>query len=150
LADRLALDRWGFNITTDRYVAMDQGPVVSNIYDLITQDAEQKSFWVRYISPPLGEWEVQLKSEDLPENKLSKADEKLLQEIFGIYGTWNRWQLRDFTHDLPEWQNPHGSSIPIQISDILKAQGASDEDINDVIIDLSAAESANDLLGSRT
>jgi uncharacterized phage-associated protein len=149
MADRLALDRWGFNITTDHYVSMDQGPVVSNIYDLITQDAEQKSFWSRFISPPLGEWEVQLKSDDLPGNQLSRAEEKLLQEIFGTYGTWNRWKLRDFTHDLPEWQDPHGSSIPIQISDILKAQGASEEEINDVIKDLNAAESVNNLLGSR-
>jgi uncharacterized phage-associated protein len=150
LADRLALDRWGFNITTDRYVSMDHGPVVSNIYDLITQEAEQKSFWSRFISPPLGDWEVQLKSEDFPENQLSRAEEKLLQEIFGTYGTWSRWKLRDFTHDLPEWQNPHGSSIPIQISEILKAQGESEEDINDVIKDLNAAESANNILGSRT
>jgi uncharacterized phage-associated protein len=150
LADRLALDRWGFNITTDRYVSMDHGPVVSNIYDLITQEAEQKSFWSRFISPPLGDWEVQLKSEDFPENQLSRAEEKLLQEIFGTYGTWSRWKLRDFTHDLPEWQNPHGSSIPIQISEILKAQGESEEEINDVIKDLNAAESANNILGSRT
>jgi len=149
LADRLALDRWGFNITTDRYVSMDQGPVVSNIYNLITQDEEQKSFWSRFISPPLGEWEVQLKSEDLPENQLSKAEEKLLHEVFGTYGTWNRWKLRDYTHDLPEWQNPHGTSIPIQISEILKAQGASDEDIAGIIKDLKADESANELIGSR-
>jgi uncharacterized phage-associated protein len=150
LADRLALDRWGFNITTDRYVSMDQGPVVSNIYNLITQDEEQKSFWSHFISPPMGEWEVQLKSGDFPENLLSRAEEKLLLEIFGTYGTWNRWKLRDFTHDLPEWQNPHGTSIPIQISEILKAQGASDEDIDGVIKDLNAAESANNVLGSRT
>lgn len=150
LADRLALDRWGFSITTDRYVSMDQGPVVSNIYDLITQDEEQKSFWSQYISPPLGEWEVQLKSDELPENQLSRAEEKLLKEVFGTYGTWNRWKLRDFTHDLPEWQNPHGTSIPIQISEILRVQGASIEDIDGVMKDLDAAELANNLLGSRT
>ena len=150
LADRLALDRWGFNITTDRYVSMDQGPVVSNIYNLITQDEEQKSFWSRYISPPLGEWEVELKSDELPESQLSRAEEKLLHEIFATYGTWNRWKLRDFTHDLPEWKNPHGSSIPIQISEILKAQNVSDEEINAVIKDIDAAESANNAFGSRT
>ena len=150
LADRLALSRWGFNITTDCYVSMDQGPVVSNVYDLITEDEEQKPFWSRYISPPLGEWEVQLKSDEVPEAQLSKAEERLLREIFGTYGTWNRWKLRDFTHDLQEWQDPHGSSIPIQIEDILKAQGAPDEEISEVIEDLNAFESANNAFGSRT
>jgi uncharacterized phage-associated protein len=150
LADRLALERWGFNITTDRYVSMDQGPVVSNIYDLITQDEEHQSFWSRYISPPLGEWEVQLRSEALPDNQLSRAEEKLLHEIFGTYGTWNRWKLRDFTYDLPEWKDPHGSSIPIGISEILKAQGASEEEINEVVKDIYAAECANAAFGSRT
>jgi uncharacterized phage-associated protein len=150
LADRLALERWGFNITTDHYVSMNQGPVVSNIYDLITQDEENKSFWSRFISPPLGEWEVELRSEELPENQLSRAEEKLLHEIFGTYGTWNRWKLRDFTHDLPEWQDPHGSSIPIQISEILKVQGASDEEVNAVLKDIYAAECANCAFGNRT
>jgi len=150
LADRLALGRWGFNITTDHYVSMNQGPVISNIYDLITEDEEQKSFWSRYISPPLGEWEVQLKSDEVPESQLSRAEERLLHEIFGTFGTWNRWKLRDFTHNLPEWQNPNGSSIPIQIEDILKAQGVSDGDISVVIKDLNAAESANNAFGSRT
>jgi uncharacterized phage-associated protein len=150
LADRLALDRWGFNITTDRYVSMDQGPVVSNIYDLITQDEEQQSFWSRFISPPLGEWEVELKSGDLPGNQLSRAEENLLQEIYGTFGTWNRWKLRDYTHDLPEWHDPQGSSVPIQIEEILKAQGASDREISEVIKDLNAAESANIAFGSRT
>jgi len=150
LADRLSLQRWGFSVTTDRYVSMDQGPVVSHIYGLITQEIEQRSYWSRYISPPLGEWEVELKSEEMPENQLSRAEEKLLHEVFGTYGTWTRWQLRDFTHDLPEWKNPEGSSVPIPIAEILRAQGASEDEINEALRDLNAAESANNAFGSRT
>jgi hypothetical protein len=91
-----------------------------------------------------------LKSEHIPENRLSRAEENLLTEIFGTYGTWNRWRLRDFTHDLPEWQDPHGSSIPIQIGEILKAQGSSDDEVNDVLKDLGAAEAADRAFGSRS
>ncbi len=150
LADREALNRWGFNITTDRYVSMDHGPVVSNIYNLITIDERMKPFWSTYISPPLGEWEVELKTDSIPQNLLSRAEEKLLMEIFGTYGTWSRWKLRDFTHDLPEWKDPHGSSIPIPISDMLKAQGSSDEDIDVLMKDLCAVEAADRVLGTRS
>jgi uncharacterized phage-associated protein len=150
LADREALHRWGFNITTDRYVSMDHGPVVSNIYNLITIDERFKPFWSQYISPPMGEWEVELKSDDIPQNQLSRAEEKLLAEIYATYGTWNRWRLRDFTHDLPEWQDPHGSSIPIPISDVLRAQGSGDDEIDAIMRDLAAANAADDAFGSRS
>lgn len=150
LADREALHRWGFNITTDCYVSMNHGPVVSNIYDLILSDDEQtKPFWSQYISPPLGEYEVSLRGDEVPENQLSRAEEKLLIEIFGTYGTWSRWQLRDFTHTLPEWHDPKGSSIPIQIGQMLKAQGSSDEEILAITADMNAAEVANTVLGNR-
>jgi uncharacterized phage-associated protein len=42
LADREALLRWGRPITTDRHVSMPKGPVVSQIYDLITRRARAR------------------------------------------------------------------------------------------------------------
>ena len=36
--DREALLRWGRPVTTDRYVSMANGPVVSRIYDLIREE----------------------------------------------------------------------------------------------------------------
>lgn len=146
LADREALNRWGFNITSDRYVSMDHGPVVSNIYNLLTIDERDNAFWSRYISPPLGKFEVELKSTDIPGSQLSPAEENLLQEIFTKYGTWDRWRLRDFTHDLQEWRDPHGSSIPISLADILRAQGQSDEEIVGNLADFNASEKADCLL----
>lgn len=38
LLDREALLRWGRPVTTDRYVSMDNGPVVSRVYDLIREE----------------------------------------------------------------------------------------------------------------
>src|SRR5437879_5045314 len=64
MADRIALQRWGIPITTDSYVSMDHGPVVSNIYDLIRRRAEAAS-WSQYISEPMGDSnkEVSLKKD---------------------------------------------------------------------------------------
>ena len=149
LADREAYGRWGFGITSNRYVSMDHGPVVSNIYDLITVDERLKPFWSKYISAPLGDYEVELRNTEVPENVLSRAEEKLLIEVFGSYGTWSRWKLRDFTHDLPEWRDPHGSSAPIGIEEILHVQGMSADDIEQLTRERKAVERADAILGSR-
>jgi hypothetical protein len=43
-----------------------------------------------------------------------------------------QWELRDYAHTLPEWRDPQGSSLPIQIGDILRAEGMSEEDVREV------------------
>src|SRR5208283_5844116 len=52
LLDRSALLTWGRPVTTDRYVSMDRGPVVSRILNLIREEPEPgtASFWRRHIS----------------------------------------------------------------------------------------------------
>src|ERR1022692_3131806 len=61
LADREALIRWGRPITTDCYVSMDVGPVVSRIYDLIRNEPSPNSvkIWSKFISDP-EDYEVDL------------------------------------------------------------------------------------------
>ncbi|MDR3741714.1 MAG: Panacea domain-containing protein [Terracidiphilus sp.] len=145
LADREALRRWGFSITNDRHVSMPHGPVVSNTYNLMIEDTE-KPFWAHYISAPLGDYELELRGE-CPTDKLSRAEERLLTEIFSEFGQMNRWALRDYTHGLPEWRDPNGSSLPISVRDILEAQGVSVQDISDITDDLNQADKADQLLG---
>jgi uncharacterized phage-associated protein len=135
LADREALLRWGVPITRDRYVSMDNGPVLSKVLKLITED-RPKPVWSRFISAPLGEYEVRL-LEAAPADCLSRAEENLMREIFETYGHRNRWDLIDnVMHKLPEWQDPNKSSIPIQIREILKAGGESEDEIRAVLREL--------------
>ncbi|MFI5107543.1 MAG: Panacea domain-containing protein [Terriglobales bacterium] len=143
LTDREALVRWGVPVTTDRHVSMDNGPVTSRILNLITED-RPKPIWSEYVSAPLGDYEVRL-LKDAPTDRLSVAEEKLMHEIFEQYGRRNRWDLIDnVMHKLPEWQDPHGSSIPIQIRDILAAAGENEEQIRAVIKELNAIRNAED------
>ena len=62
LADREALLRWGRPITTDRYVSMDHGPVVSNVYELIRAEPQPGSgqYWRRFVSAPDANYDVSL------------------------------------------------------------------------------------------
>lgn len=136
LIDREALLRWGRPITTDRYVAMKKGPVLSRVLDLIREEPEpgEESIWHSYISSPQN-YEVTLLNE-APTDELSRAEEELIAEIFAKHGNKNRWELVRLCHDLPEWHDPGGSSTPIEYSDILRAENKSPEEIAEIEAEL--------------
>lgn len=125
-ADRAALLRWGRPISTDRYVSMDRGPVLSRVLNLASEDHGHSSVWSDSISDP-SNYEVQLKA-DAGTDELSKAEIELLTEIFEKHGARSRWELVDLAHELPEWRNPNGGAIPIEYRDILKAEGRTDSE----------------------
>lgn len=146
LLDREALLRWGRPVTTDRYVSMDNGPVVSRIYGLIREEPAPgtDSIWRQYISPP-SNYEVVLTTEPETE-ELSRAEEALIEEIFSKYGKLSRWDLVNLSHDLPEWQDPNGSALPIQYRDILRAGNKTESEIAAVESELEALAVAEAML----
>jgi uncharacterized phage-associated protein len=60
---------------------------------------------------------------------LSRFEIELLNQINERYGHLNWWQLRQLTHELPEWRDPQGSSMQIEPAEILRAEGKSPEEI---------------------
>jgi uncharacterized phage-associated protein len=130
LADRMALVKRGYPITGDRMVSMPKGPVLSNILDLINwgQKREENSTWLEYISAPEG-YEVRVANTSLDYDELSEGDRQILDEIDAEYGKIDQWSLVDLTHELPEWQDPRGSSIPLDPAEILRAVGRSEREI---------------------
>jgi uncharacterized phage-associated protein len=149
LTDRKALLQWGRPVTMDHFVSMKHGPVPSEIYSLVVEDQPPTahSVWSKYISAPLGDYEVSLLQE-APTDRLSRAEEKLVSEIFAEYGSWNRWDLVNHLHQiLPEWKDPGPTSVPISIREILKTEFSSD-DIRDIEADLNSTSSARESLES--
>ncbi len=134
ITDREALRRWGMPVTNDRYVSMKLGPVLSGVCDLLVVPSEAPTYWHRHISSP-ERYEVSL-LEDPGDDQLSQAEEKLLDEIFARYGDQSQWQLSDFTHEFREWQDPDGSSIPIDVKDILLAVGIDDGEADAIATNL--------------
>ncbi len=148
LADRSALLQWGRPITTDTYVSMDRGPVLSHVLDLATDEdlPGHASIWTRHITEP-EHYSVRLR-DDPGEDELSTAETGLLDEVFRQHGTKTRWELVEFTHTLPEWKNPEGGSIPIRYRDILKAGGKSDIEIAAVEEELDGVAFMENLLNA--
>lgn len=149
LADREALLSWGRPISTDRYVSMDRGPVLSRVLDLATDggDPGTPSIWASSITEP-SNYEVQLKA-DAGDDELSEAEVQLLEKIFAEHGRKSRWDLVKLTHTLPEWIDPHGSAIAITYRDILKAGGKSDLEIAAVEDELEELADTDLLLAGR-
>ena len=136
LADREALARWGRPITTDTYVSMKHGPVLSEVLNLITDPLSDQTFWARHISEP-EHFAVSLKADPCGD-LLSEAEDELLDETFKKFGHLNRWALVDLAHTLPEWKDPDGSAHPIKLSEILAAQKKTPEEIRAIESELEA------------
>jgi hypothetical protein len=62
--------------------------------------------------------------------------------VWQEFGKMNQWDLRDYSHTLPEWRDPKGSSLPIEIRDILLGEGFSEEEAREVLDTLNAEEFA--------
>ncbi|MHB1265166.1 MAG: Panacea domain-containing protein [Gemmatimonadaceae bacterium] len=147
LADRKALLDLGRPITYDRYVSMKHGPVLSQTYDLMVAEEEPttQSYWRRFISGPRG-YEVAL-LQDAPNSDLSPAQEQVIDAVFEEFGRLGRWDLVHLTHQLPEWVDPQGSSVPILISDVLRGAGLEAEEIEAVEDDLAGDDLLAQLAG---
>lgn len=148
LAERESLVRLGRPLTYDSYASLPHGPVLSATLDRInTGEAYRGGYWDRHIRPKANN-EVGLRdSRDIPNDQLSPAEEALLDEVFTKYGHLGRWDLVERTHELPEWTDPQGSSIPIRPADILRNEGFSDEEIAEMEADWEEAAYARALFG---
>lgn len=132
LADREALSLWERPITGDSYVSMDNGPVLSKVLDKINSGKNRfgvKSYWHEYISGPEN-YNIKLLRKKVEYDELSEREKELLLVVYQKYKKYNKWQMVDICHKvLPEWDDPHGTSIPIRIEDILRAVKKTERDI---------------------
>ncbi len=147
LVDRDALLKWERPLTGDAYFSMKNGPVLSNVLDLINyeEDPDDNSYWFKFINK-CSKYDVELI--DNPEHdELSKAETDLIDEIYVKFGDLNQWEIRDLSHEiLPEWENPGVTSIPIYINDILELEGKSKEEIEVIEEEVSNINYVKELL----
>ncbi|MFT5837071.1 MAG: hypothetical protein ACI9ZV_000574 [Candidatus Azotimanducaceae bacterium] len=110
---------------------MKNGPVLSRVKDLITEEEATRPYWEQYISAP-DNYSVSL-TEDPGADELCEAEEKILDRSCEEYGRMDAFKLADLTHVIcGEWQDPKDSgvgAIRITIEQILAAVGKSESDI---------------------
>jgi len=145
-ADRAALIAWGRTITGDSYVSMDNGPVLSLLYDLIKGkgNANNQKLWDAYFTKREGHI-IRLRKQ--PEiGYLSKREIEALKvayrEIKSVRGSIANWMHRN----CPEWQNPKGSSKPIDPKNILRLAGKKEVEIQQIEEEVDALRFAKAIL----
>jgi uncharacterized phage-associated protein len=130
LVERESLTRLGLPLTYDTYASLPHGPVLSATLDRInSSEFYQQGYWDRHISPKANHTVALRDPVNVPNDQLSPAEEALIDEVFARYGHLPRWKVVDATHELPEWTDPQGSSLPIDPADILRNEGYSEEEI---------------------
>lgn len=144
--DREAIQQWERPVTTDFYVSMPHGPVVSTIYDIIMKN-RPSNFWKSFILTLPKSFEVMLNGAPAPLKKLSQAEVDLIKEVFSNLGQYSGFELEAISHNLPEWHDPNGSSIPIEWDELLSALGFDENDINRIKAELEEEVEIDNLLG---
>ena len=99
LLDRLSLDRRGVPVAGGDYLSMRNGPVTSELLDLINAGrlfGEPDQRWEQCVTD-WGDHDITL--EQVPaRDHLSDVEAALLDEIWREHGTKDLWQLVDWCH----------------------------------------------------
>ncbi|MEM7791407.1 MAG: Panacea domain-containing protein [Verrucomicrobiota bacterium] len=131
LADRESLKEIESPITGDRYVSMKNGPVLSRVKNLITEEDTPREYWGQYISAPEN-YSVNL-LQDPSVDELCQAEEEILDRVYEEYGRMDAFKLADLTHVIcQEWSDPKDGGVgatPITVEQILAAVGKDEDDI---------------------
>ncbi len=125
IAERENLAATGWPILGDRAVAMDNGPVMSQVYDLIMDRHIGAPRWGQYFRRSHYCLE---KVTEADVGRLSRQEIDRLQEIAHRYEDISEWDLVNVTHDFADYvknKPPKKSMKPISVEDILEGVGKS-------------------------
>lgn len=132
LSDRESMDRFGESLSGDLMVAMPHGPVLSNSLDLMNGTEKGEEGWNRWICNA-GRYDLALQRNEIARDdfdELSDVDLSILEKVYRAFGHFNKWQIRDYTHDkCSEWSDPKGGAFPISPEGVFNALGKSAEQV---------------------
>ena len=119
-------------------MSLPYGPVLSRILNLIRfgPNSPEDAPWFDAVSAPCGYDGKSLR--DCGDDELSSAECRILQEVYDEHGGKNWKELSELTHELPEWTDPDGGTIPISPEQVLKLEGKSPEEIACIRRELSS------------
>ncbi len=129
LADRAHLRRYGRPIVMDRYFALPHGPVPSNTKDLAEDTSflseEETNYRNKYIKGANRYSYKSIESVDI--DVFSDTDIQILDSVYEEFGSYDKFKLRDISHEYPEWKkhelglkNKISSRFPMSYSDFFE------------------------------
>jgi len=130
-ADREHLINYGRTITGDRYIAMNDGPVPSNLYDIFKSVRGDGYFkddgsFSCYFS--VSSWDLIEPNKEADLAELSRTDIQFLNDAIEQYGAMSWDEVREKSHDYA-WRNTI-INHPIDFEDMIRESGGDGEFIN--------------------
>jgi uncharacterized phage-associated protein len=120
--------RWlierGTTIFEDSFFAMDEGPVLSEVYNCMKDPSNGTSVgdtW-RLVLSQIDNETITRKGELNPSQYLTQAQLKLVDAIWDQYGSMSKDEIVKEAHQLPEWNALQGSSIFIKYISVLEKE----------------------------
>ena len=149
IAERELLAQTATPLTGDIYKATEHGPVLSHILDLIRGKGSRSAEWEGFIKR--SGYAVKLVVGP-GRGRLSGDVIDKLAEISERYRERGHWELRDLTHEFPEWAKnfPAAGSALIPLNDILEAQGESQETLDLIKEGETVRQHMSKIFGPRT
>jgi hypothetical protein len=150
LIDREALLRFGRPITGDAVFAMRQGPVLSAVFDRVSQRKQKRprSAWHNFIPRP-APYVYTVRFGGVPETgALCEAEVALIDEVYAKYRNLTEAELVELTHQLPEWKDPGSTSKRIPFEAILRAGGKREAEIKAIRSEAAADDFLDRALAS--
>ena len=135
IADRESLQETGRPITSSTAVAMEHGPLSSEVFDLIKGLVTSEARWAEHIRAH--GHSLQLIS-DPGRGKLSKYEIEKLNDVSQRHEHQNTWELVRLVQQFAEWLKNapvQGQTRPIPTGDIIDAVGRS-ADKTEILADL--------------
>jgi uncharacterized phage-associated protein len=127
IAEREFMRRHDTPMFFDHLISMPDGPVVSVTLNLINGNLESPR-WSAFVAPRSG-YDIAVANSRVSFDTLkdlSRADLSILEDLWVKFGHFDKYSLRDWTHkkeNIPEWEDPNGSSYLIQHENVFKLLG---------------------------
>ena len=137
IVERKSLELRGFPMIYDTPVCMPHGPVLSATLN-ITNYEEPSDEWRACVRKPTAAHAVRLVDGVQRDHlrRLSRRDRKIIQAVWDEFGHMGTFELRNYTHNLPEYEDPRGSSRTLPYKDILRAVGYNNSVANELAEDI--------------
>lgn len=138
--ERETIVRTGQPLFHDELCSAPYGPIASEVNHGIDAIVPPRNSNHDYQKGKHPAWENHFKQKgetglhrtsDPGEDELSVSDINLIHEIQQKFKNWDFGELKDFFHSLPEYEETD-TKIPIHFTEILRAEGVSEEEIKEL------------------
>jgi hypothetical protein len=131
LIDRESIKERDASVSGDVYFSLPHGPILSATLNLLNDiKMDKKNPFAEFLERAEAKYYFDVVLKTTPEyDHLSEKDIEYIEKISEKFKSYTPKRMENYTHSLPEWVNPNGSSIKIRFQDIMRALGKNEEEI---------------------